>query len=70
LETKLARRGLRGVELSRNSHSMPMRFSLVLSCSTMVKTSEVSSSQARWGYLERGERRDKEGGKSRSEETK
>ncbi len=49
---KLARRGLRGVGLSRNCQSMARRWLLVLSCSTIVNTSEVSSSQARWGYLE------------------
>ena len=53
LEIKLASKGLRGLGLSRNSHSIARRRSLLLNCSTMVKTSEVSNSQAKCGYLER-----------------
>ncbi len=49
--THLPTRGLRGPVESRKDQRRPIKYSLALSCSVMVKTSEVSSSHAMWGYL-------------------
>jgi len=49
--------GLRVSAESRKAHSSAMRCSFSLSCSTIANTSDVSSSQAMWGYLEGKENR-------------
>ncbi len=54
--THLPTRGLRGLVESRKDQRRLNKYSLALSCSVMVNTSEVSSSHAMWGYLWGGER--------------